>query len=115
MSKVRTDLTARRRKKAIELIAQGAIPKKDIAKQCSVTPNTLARWQQEPSFREQVIERTYELVYQDLPEIYTALIAKCKTGSAPHIKILLDHLEKVREMDKNSMVGNITFSWDIQS
>lgn len=105
-----TDLSPKQRK-AIEILAQGDQRSYgDIAKELNVTQNTLYRWRKQDAFAKAVRDRAYELLREQLPEIYSVLNSISKEGNTKAIQIFLDHLERM-ENDVAKADGQITFTW----
>lgn len=95
--------------KAIELLARARYSDVDICAELRINPITLQRWQQKPLFMHAVIMRSRKLLKQNLPEVYGKLTEKSIEGSSRHIKILLDHMEKLEEAKAGQT--SITFTW----
>jgi len=95
--------------KAIELLAKGEYKQCDIATEIGVAPNTLSKWKKDRLFAETVVSRSRALLKESLPEVYSALTKKSKLGKDRHIKIFLDHLERLEEVKASQ--HNITFTW----
>jgi hypothetical protein len=59
-----------------------------------------------------VVQTARERIKDHLPGVYDTLAKKAKEGDYHHIKILLDHLEKLEE-ERTKYAGNsITFTWE---
>lgn len=96
--------------KAIKLLALGTITHTEIAREVGVNINSITRWKKDPKFMHAVIMESRKLLGEELPAVYKSLAAESKTGSAQHIKILLDHLA---DLDKaNQHTATITFVWE---
>jgi len=96
---------------AIELLSQGVMHK-DIQAQIDISHNTLWKWKKKPEFMNAVVTAARERIKDELPSVYKALANKAKTGSHPHIKILLDHLERLEEERTKYASTAITFTWE---
>ena len=98
-----------KRLKAIELLAIGTIANQDIASELRINPQTLCKWKKDPEFMHAVVLRSRQLLKEDLPAIYKKLGEQGKIGSHQHIKILIDHLEKLEEA--KSSQTSLSFTW----
>jgi hypothetical protein len=96
---------------AVEMFAAGGHSLAAIAAVCDVHEKTVARWRKNPAFNDAVITRARELLKENLPDIYTVLGNLAKEGSHQHIRLLLEHLERIEEMRNNAMFGQVTFTW----
>lgn len=97
--------------KCIELLAKGEMTQKDIAAELKLNPSTISKWKLDHKFMEAVVDRAKELLKESVPQVYKALTDKSKAGHDRHIKILLDHMEKLEEV--RAQRGSITFTWDV--
>jgi len=95
--------------KAIDLLAKGDMKNQEIASELRVTPSTVSKWKQMPGFMEEVIVRSKKLLKESLPNVYKALTSRSELGSDRHIKIYLDHLEKLEEIKAGRT--SVTFTW----
>lgn len=95
--------------RAIELMAIGGIKLKNIARSVNVAPQTISAWRRDPEFMERVVNRSRELLKENLPDVYKSLTQKSKEGNDKHIKIFLDHIEKLEEA--RSRQTKIVFNW----
>lgn len=95
--------------KAIDLIATGEITDHNIAQELSVQPATISRWRRLDGFMEEVIRRARKKLKHDMPEVYKALSKRSKAGESRHIKIYLEHIEKLEQIKASQ--ANITFTW----
>lgn len=103
---------SRKQLKAIELIAQATdMSCDDMAREVGISSRTLRTWKLNPDFINAIISRSRELVREALPEIYKSLSNNAKKGEPQHIKIVLDHLEKLEQMREKANEGSITFTW----
>lgn len=103
------DVLTLKQMKAIELLAAGRISKDQVCVECKMNRSTLTRWQRKPFFMHAVVARSRALLKQSLPAVYDKLADKSKDGSHHHIKILLDHMEKLE--DAKAGQTSITFTW----
>lgn len=95
--------------KAIELIATGELTDTEISIQIGVNKNTITRWRRLDGFMEEVIRRARKKLKEDMPEVYRSLSNHSKAGNSRHIRIYLEHLEKLEQIKASR--ANITFSW----
>jgi DNA-binding CsgD family transcriptional regulator len=95
---------------AIELLATGEHSNQDVAAAVKVTPSTISHWKQNYQFIDAIIRRAREMLKEALPDLYMAGVKQAKTGSAPHLKIILDHLERLENL--RSDTGTIVFKWE---
>ena len=95
--------------KCIELLALGVLKQTEIAKELGVADSTICRWKKDPEFMEHVISRARCVLKESLPEVYKALRAGSKSGNDRHIKLLLDHLEKLEETKAG--ISTVSFTW----
>lgn len=104
---------APRKKKleAIELLAAGGLTYVQVAEQVGVTQRTLRKWRKEPEFAAMVLEKSREIIKENLPDIYSVLLKEAKKGSHQHLRLVLDHVERVEEMRNTAELGHITFTW----
>ena len=100
-----------RQVKAIELLATGTHTLTDVSKMCPVNKDTLWKWRKNPQFRDAIIVRARELLRDELPDVYKALVKKAKGGNVQHIKVLLEHLERLESNGGGAMEGQISFAW----
>jgi len=96
---------------AIDLLSQGVM-QKDIQEQLDVSHNTLWKWKKNPQFMDAVVESARIRLKDALPNIYSVLASKAIEGNHQHIKILLDHLEKLEEERTKYAETAITFTWE---
>lgn len=95
--------------KAIELLALGEKNHEQIAKELDCNPSTISTWKRLPGFMDLVIGRAREVLKQSIPEVYKVLSKESRDGNEKHIKIFLDHLEKLEQFRANR--ASITFTW----
>ena len=98
-----------KRIQAIELLAIGGKTQVEIAEIIGTTPQTISGWKRSKEFMELVVKRSRELLKENLPDVYKSLTDKSKQGNDRHIKIYLDHIEKLEEV--KSKETKITFTW----
>lgn len=96
---------------AIELLAIGGLTAKNVWSSLDIPESTFFRWRKLPEFNDEVIRRSRELLKEHLPDIYKTLTDNSAQGSHQHIKLVLDHLEKLEEMRWKAKQGEITFTW----
>lgn len=100
-----------RKRKAIELLALGTHTYKEIAEECNITQVTLRRWRKDPEFAKAVLEQSRQLLKDKLPAIYNVLSDNALSGSHQHIKLIIDHIEKLEELKQVADQGSISFTW----
>lgn len=96
---------------AVELLASGGLTFAEVADQVGITEVTLRRWRKKPEFAENVLHRSRELLKENLPDIYAVLFEEAKTGSAAHIKLILEHIEFLEELRSTVESAQISFTW----
>lgn len=96
--------------KCIELLAVGQMTQAQIADQLRVNAKTICKWKSLPGFMDEVISRAQQLLKQDVPEVYSALSNHSKGGNDRHIKIFLEHIEKLETIRAGR--ASITFTWE---
>jgi len=96
--------------KAIELFALG-LKCNEVAKEVDVIPGTISRWRQDPEFMEAINNKAKELLKDALPSIYQTLISKAKSGSYPHARLILDHLDNLQKNIAETSDQTLTFTW----
>lgn len=96
--------------KGLELLAIGQKNHGEIAKEIGVSPSTISKWKKDPQFIEDVIIRAREILKQSMPDVYAILAKHAKSGNDKHIKIYLDHLEKLESIRAGQ--ASITFTWN---
>lgn len=98
-----------RQVKAIELISMGELTDLQIAERIGVSNKTISAWRRKDGFMEEVIRRARKKLKHDMPEVYRSLSNHSKAGNSRHIKIYLEHLEKLEQIKASQ--ANITFTW----
>jgi len=96
---------------AIDLLAHGHMTIEKIAYEIDVHKDTIMRWRRMPEFNEAVIVRAREVLKDRLPAVYEALLSEAEQGHHQHIKILLDHLDKLEERQAQTDMSTVTFTW----
>lgn len=100
----------KKRLKAIELLAAGG-KHNEVAAECGIACKTLYLWKRDPDFVDAVVNRARELMKSELSSVYNKLTQKATEGSHQHIKILLDHLDRLEEMRTQAASNTVTFVW----
>lgn len=100
-----------RKAKAVELLAHGGQNYREVAQQVGVTEVTLRRWRKDPVFADAVLERSRDLLKENLPDIYSVLFEKAKEGQHQHIRLVLEHLEFLEELRSTVESAQISFVW----
>jgi hypothetical protein len=62
----------------------------EFAEEIGVRPETLSRWKRDPDLIGAAGDAARELLGEDLPDIYAALVRKAKQGSFAHVKLALE-------------------------
>lgn len=84
---------------AIELLAEGGYTYKEVAERANCHVDTLRAWRKKPKFQKAVIDRCRELLKESEPILYNSALKRVKEdGSASHIKILMDRLERIEDV-----------------
>jgi hypothetical protein len=98
---------------AIELLSNGDLNLSEIQAKLDISADTLWRWRKNPQFMDAVISSSRNNLRNELPIIYKKLHEKSSEGDWHHIKILLDHLDKLEENKNKSSFSSITFTWGV--
>jgi len=114
LSKDKTRGYSSKRLKAIELLAHGGLTHEEVANEVGISSRTLSNWKNKPDFINAIIDRSRALIKAELPQIYSSLKKRCVKGSAQHMKILFDHLDKLEEMQSMVSANSITVIWKNQ-
>lgn len=96
---------------AIELLASAEHNVGEIARCVKTSRTTLQKWRNQRSFIDAVIHRARELVREKLPELYSSAVEQAIRGKHAYFKTLLEHVDRLEEMDKNTSEKSITFKW----
>lgn len=96
--------------KCIEYLALGEHTTDEIAELIHCNPCTIYKWKKSQPFMEALLSRSRALLRESIPEVYKALSDRSKSGSDRHIKLFLDHLEKLEEVKATR--ASITFTWE---
>ena len=99
---------------AIDMLAQGIL-QKDIQEKLDISHSTIWAWKKDPQFMDAICEQARIKIKDALPTVYETLANKAKEGDYHHIKILLDHLEKLSEERSKYAGRSITFTWENDS
>lgn len=97
--------------KAIELLATGNDTFEDVAKEVGIARQTLWVWRQNREFVEAVVSRARDILRAELPTMYCVAAEKAKSGQHSFFKTLLEHLDRLEELDKHSNEKSIVFKW----
>lgn len=79
---------------AIELLARGEMMDKDVASSCGIARETLYEWKKLPGFKDAVIARSREILFEKLPELYAIGMARSREN-ASYFRTMMEHLEKI--------------------
>lgn len=99
-----------KQQQAVELFALGTLTQEEVAAEVGVTSRTLRNWLKTNNFLDACIASARGQIQQHLPEIYKRLVNESKDGSFQHMKLLLDHLDKLEE--RRAPTTSITFTWE---
>lgn len=84
---------------------------KEVWNTVGCSERTLNKWRKDPKFMEHVISTSRQILKDTLPDVYSTLMKSSKSGSFQHIKIMLEHLDKLDEQKKLANENSITFVW----
>ena len=87
---------------------------KETALAADCSERVIQNLRKDPEFLRTIIERAQDRLKSTLPNIYDALCTKAKEGSYVHIKLILDHLDRLEEMKNAVTDKQITFKWDLE-
>lgn len=93
----------------IELLATGRYTQKAAAEALSIHGPQISLWKKDKTFMEALVTRSREMLRENLPQIYAVLSDKSIEGNDRHIKIFLDHLERLEQIRSNDI--KIEFRW----
>src|SRR5690606_36433952 len=68
-----------------------------LAEDLGVNPATLWRWRKKPGFQEAVNSYAREMLINDLPDIYGAIVREAVKGSYQHARLALELAGEVNE------------------
>lgn len=102
---------------AIELLAEGGKTYIEIADAVGVDVGTLRTWRKDEEFQTSVRNRCRELLKESEAFLYNAALQQVKkNGSHPHIKLLLERLERLEDLaDGRGPEYNVMFTWKEQA
>jgi len=95
----------------IELLACGKKKMTEVCEIVGISKDTYYKWRKDPEIMEAMIKRARELLREELPEIYNVLLTKAKEGGHHHIRILLEHVEKLEQWANEASAGSIVIKW----
>jgi predicted DNA-binding protein YlxM (UPF0122 family) len=98
---------------AIELLAAGDLKVTKIAEELNIGRRTLHQWRMRTDFMDAVIARARELVREALPELYSAAIREAKKGKHSYFKTLIEHVDRLEQMQRDISDHHIVFQWKI--
>ena len=96
--------------KTIELLSTGKYSHVQVVKLAGISSKALYNYLKDPIFLDQVIQRSRDILRSAIPDLYKVAKDKSTEGSAQHLKVLLDHIDRLEERQQTSML-NITFTW----
>jgi len=97
----------------IELLAEGIHTIPHIAEVSKVCERSIHYLRKDPEIVRRIVAKAREALKSTLPKIYTALCKKAEEGSYPHIRLLINHIEAIEQLDTAVLDRNITFKWDL--
>lgn len=97
---------------AIELFAAGAHKCQEVAKEVGVNPTTISNWRKNYQFIDAILVRAREMLRERLPDLYNSGVNEACKGSSAHLKIILDHIEKLENIRSEVADHMITFKWE---
>ncbi len=99
--------------KAIELLANGNLTYNEVADAVGVTSFALREWRKDPEFQEQVRKECRDLLKESEPSLYQIALQQAhKTGSAQHLKLLLERIERLEDIaDGRGPAYDVMFTW----
>lgn len=100
---------------AIEVLAIGGKTYIEMAKELQIDVATLRRWRADHEFSQAVISRARTLLKDALPDIYSALIREARKGNFNHIRLVLEHLERLELDPLIKAQEPITFTWKVNA
>jgi uncharacterized protein YjcR len=100
---------------AIELLAAGDMKVTHIAEHLNIGRRTLHQWRCQKPFMDAVIKRARELVREALPELYSAAVREAKKGKHSYFKTLIEHVDRLEEMDRELTDKTIIFEWKVNN
>lgn len=98
--------------RAIELLSAGEMKNKAVAEAVGISENSLYKWLKDPVFSNSVIARARELLKAKLPELLKVAEEKSIDGSHQHLKILMDHMDRLEERAAMAQQSSMTFTWN---
>lgn len=96
--------------KCIEYMALGKMKQEDIAQEIGVNKSTISKWKKDQNFMEAILVRSRQILKNAMPEVYRSLTNGAKSGNDRHIKIFLDHIEKLEQIRAGQ--ASVTFTWN---
>jgi hypothetical protein len=97
---------------AIELFIEGKSCT-EVSEQLNVHKSTISRWRANPNFRQAIVDGARQELRLDLPSIYKVAATNAKSGSAAHIKLILDHLDNLDKLTADKAEKVISFTWSV--
>lgn len=97
--------------KAIKLLAEGDKTYQEIAEEIPCSVSTLDAWRKDPLFIDEVVVQSREWLCRCLPTVYRRMKDLASGGNLGYTRLLLEHLERIEELQSNARQGSITFTW----
>lgn len=82
-----------------------------VCEEAGITEATLYRWLKDPMFCKLIVDRAREILKARIPDLYHVGAGHAEDGSAAHLKIILDHIDKLEERASATKEASITFRW----
>ena len=101
--------------RVIGLLSEGKFTLNNVSEQTNVSLPTLHRWKNNPQFMDAIIDRARANLKHFLPQLYTKLAKQALGGDFQHMKLMLEHLERLEELKDKCSKSAITFTWEAPS
>lgn len=98
---------------ALELWTQNpTLEVAQIAGLTGVAVRTIQRWRRDPEFVNELVKVSRASLHSNLPALYYVAVEKAMGGDYRFMKIILDHVEKLEELQREvNAEHNFTISW----
>lgn len=98
--------------RATELIGQGLLTFKVIARIVGVSEQTINTWKQDKEFCEECLRVARQLYRTHAPAVYNKLVLMAKAGNMNAIRTYIEHMEVIDKLVNQINSSSITFSWE---